>query len=158
MKHIFKLSNAIIAGLLALLGFASCVENAPNEYGTPSAKYRINGRVTAAESNQPVREIKVVMREDSHWGLDGEPLWYSLDSAWTDASGNYHVVANTISIDEAAFQLEFSDTDGDANGAYRDTTVTVVFTDPVFTGGDGHWYKGEATQELDIALTELTPN
>jgi putative lipoprotein (rSAM/lipoprotein system) len=154
MNYIFKLSNAIIAGLLALLGFAlcACVREEPLEYGTPSARYRINGRITSAETNQPVKDIKVMMRTDSHYGIDGEPLLYSLDSAWTDVSGNYHVVANTFPVDEVSFQLEFLDTDGDANGAYRDTTVTVVFTDPVFAGGDGRWYKGEASRELDIQL------
>jgi putative lipoprotein (rSAM/lipoprotein system) len=165
MKTLLQLSNAIIAGLLALLGFASCVRVAPNEYGTlpapeygtPAAQFTVRGNVTSAATGRPAPQITVVLRNYAGTDENNQPVFYLADSAATDADGAYKVTAY-LAESAQIMQAGFYDTDGDANGAYRDTTVTVVFTDPVFAGGDGRWYKGEATQELDVALTELTPN
>lgn len=53
-KQWLQFCNGILSGGLALLGFTSCNggifgKEAPDEYGTPYAKYEIKGKVMAAE-------------------------------------------------------------------------------------------------------------
>lgn len=48
-KRILTTYNVLLSGLLALLGFASSCESRA-EYGTPSAKFIVNGTVTSADA------------------------------------------------------------------------------------------------------------
>jgi putative lipoprotein (rSAM/lipoprotein system) len=141
MKTILSISNAVIAVLLSLLGCA--VKESPDEYGTPSADFIISGNVSS-NTGAPVKNIAVVMREEN------TALHYA-DSTGTDNNGNYRAVANTFPT-SATYQLTFSDTDGEENGAFKDTTLTVEFDNPQFTGGEGHWYAGETYKEVNIQL------
>jgi putative lipoprotein (rSAM/lipoprotein system) len=151
MKKFLKAYNALIAALLTLLGFASACTNGGDEYGppmveygTPSADFIIRGKVSSAETQQPVTGIAVVMDEQRGGRRD---------SVTTASDGTYEVVAWGAFPTEQTYDLTFSDIDGAANGAFRDTTVAVVFTDPVFTGGDGHWYSGQTATERNLPLT-----
>lgn len=144
----YKTSNAIIFGLLALFGFASCSKggtnpnpgpNPINEYGTPYATFIVKGKVTSNTGN-PIENIRVVMKSASTIS----------DTAFTDSDGNYQdsVVAFP---DTLTFQLDFKDIDGASNGDYNSLDTTSEFTNPKFTGGAG-WYAGETSKDLNIKL------
>ena len=132
-----KFYNAVIIAFLALLGF-SCSNDPVDEYGTPSAKFIVNGNVLSEESNEPVRNIRVVMQNDT---------------AYTDQEGNYQVADNWGFPTDQTYIIKFSDIDNELNGAYHAIDTVVEFNDPEFTGGDGKWYSGETTKILDIKLT-----
>ena len=59
-KRMFRISNALLSGVLTLLGFsaAGCHEDTFDEYGSPHAKYRVVGTVTD-ENGQPIEGIQV---------------------------------------------------------------------------------------------------
>jgi len=136
----YKTSNAIIFGLLALLGFAPSCEKGPStkaEYGTPSAKFIVNGKVNSKESNSPVKSIRVIMNRDT---------------SYTDSEGYYQVNEINGFPDNQTFQINFQDIDSTINGDYNDLDTIVEFTNPQFVNGDGHWYKGETSKELNVKL------
>ena len=136
----YKTSNAIIFGLLALLGFASSCSKEPNskvEYGTPSAKFIVNGKVNSKETNIPIKNIRVVMDRDT---------------SFTDNEGNYQVVENNGFPDNQTFHIHFQDIDSTINGDYENLDTTVEFVNPQFVNGDGHWYEGETSKEFNVKL------
>lgn len=52
-----RYSNRALSGLLMLFGFVSCDNGGgdiPVEYGMPSAKYRVKGKVIDADTQEPV--------------------------------------------------------------------------------------------------------
>lgn len=58
--------NALIATLVSLLGFTSCGNflvkyGAPVEYGTPFARWDVNGKVSDEENN-PIEHAQVIVR------------------------------------------------------------------------------------------------
>ncbi|MDR0714846.1 MAG: radical SAM-associated putative lipoprotein [Bacteroidales bacterium] len=150
MKRILIVYNAIIAALLSLLG---CVANTNTiaEYGTPSADFIVNGKVSSG-TGQPVHNIAVVMRGYLGTDNDGRMIFEKTDSTGTADNGDYRVKAEGAFPKNQTCQLVFSDIDGADNGAFKDTTVTVEFINPVFTGGDGRWYSGETCKEVNIQL------
>lgn len=133
----YKTSNAIIFGLLALLGFASsCDKGSKAEYGTPSAKFIVNGNVDAKESNTPIKNIRVIMNRDT---------------SFTDGEGHYQVESGEFPNNQT-FQINFQDIDGAINGEYQNLDTIVEFVNPQFVNGDGNWYEGETSKDLNVKL------
>lgn len=85
-----RYSNRALSGLLVLLGFMSCDNgggDTPLEYGMPSAKYRVKGKVIDADTQEPVPGIEVVSGA-IHEG-DGR-AWLSYpDTLITDKDGAF---------------------------------------------------------------------
>ncbi len=136
----YKTLNAIIFGLLALLSFASSCNKGPNskvEYGTPSAKFIVNGKVNSKDLNAPIKNIRVVMNRDT---------------SFTDSEGKYQVVENNGFPNNQTFQINFQDIDSTINGDYKDLDTNVEFVNPQFVNGDGHWYEGETSKEFNVKL------
>lgn len=136
-----KTHNVIIAAFLSLLGFASsCEKINPDiqvEYGSPSAKFIINGKIESADSNKPIENIRVIIQRDT---------------AMSDSEGKYQVI-NTWSFPTAqSFNIKFQDIDGISNGEYQNLDTIVEFKNPQFKNGDGHWYSGEATTDFNVKL------
>jgi len=129
--------NAIIAGLLSILGFAPSCDSRV-EYGTPAAKFIVNGNVKSSETEQPVGNIRVSLLNDT---------------SYTGSDGTYHVVDNWGFPAEQVYHIKFQDIDGAANGEFSDIDTVVEFKNPEFTGGDGDWYAGETSKEFDVKLT-----
>ena len=80
-----RYSNRALSGLLMLFGFVSCDNGGgdiPVEYGMPSAKYRVKGKVIDADTQEPVPGIEVVTGA-VHTG-NGT---YSKDSVEVEAGG-----------------------------------------------------------------------
>lgn len=128
--------STILTILLALLGF-SCAKDPKVEYGTPNARFIVKGKVTSSDLNEPVKNIRVIMR---------------FDTTFTDNSGNYQITDRDGFPTDQTYLINFRDIDGSLNGNYEDEDTTVEFKNPQFTGGDGHWYQGETTKNLDIKL------
>ena len=134
----FKTSNAIIFGLLALLGFTTSCEKKV-EYGTPSAKFIVNGKVISSDSNEAINNIRVVMRGDT---------------TKTDNEGKYQVVDKYGFPSDQTYDIQFQDIDGATNGDYQNLDTIIEFKNPQFINGDGNWYSGETSKELDIEFNK----
>jgi putative lipoprotein (rSAM/lipoprotein system) len=130
--------NAIISGCLTLLGFSCDITNPRVEYGTPNAEFIVNGTVTSAETEEAIRNIRVIMKNDT---------------VYTDNDGNYEVSDKGAFPADQIYSIQFQDLDNELNGSFNDTDTIVEFKNPEFSHGDGHWYEGKATKEFDIKLT-----
>lgn len=135
--RILKTYNVLLAGLLTILGFATACDS-KDEYGTPSAKFIVNGKVKSSETDQPIENIRVSMQGDT---------------TFTDANGVYQVVDKWGFPTDQTYNIEFQDIDGDAYGEFSDLDTIVEFKDPEFLDGDGNWYSGETSKEFDVKLT-----
>jgi len=137
-----KMYNFIIGGLIAILGFAASCET-KTEYGVPHAKFILKGTVESSLSIAPIQKIRVIMQ--------GNSSNTSSDTAFTDASGNYAVSDGGFPANQT-YIVRFDDIDSILNGAFDKLDTTVEFNDPKFINGDGPWYSGETSKELDIKL------
>jgi putative lipoprotein (rSAM/lipoprotein system) len=143
MKVAFlKRYNKVIAYLLTFLGlgsacaFSGCMYGAgPEMYGTPSATFRVYGKVLS-EDSAGIPLIRVVI---------------SSDTMYSGPEGNYTISKGGFP-DSQEFQIEFTDMDGAENGNWQNLDTTVAFVNPKFKGGDGDWYHGETSQEFNVKL------
>jgi len=145
-RQILKKYNRLISLLLSLLGiggtftFISCDGTGQVEYGTPSATFKIFGKVTSEDGDQiPYIKVKAAM--------------HNYDSSYTNEAGEYTLVLGSFPSDQD-FYMEYSDVDGPSNGLYQTKDSTVSFVNPQFENGDGSWYSGEASKKVDIQLKE----
>lgn len=134
---ILKTYNVLIAGLLAILGFTTACDS-EDEYGTPSAKFIVNGKVKSSETDQPIENIRVTMQGDT---------------SYTDVNGAYQVVDKWGFPKDQTYNIEFNDIGGEGNGEFSDLDTIVEFKDPKFTDGDEGWYSGETSKVFDVKLT-----
>lgn len=134
-----KSTNSLIFLLISILGFSlSCKRDEPLiMYGSPHADYIINGNIVSAADNKPIKDIIVEM-----------PFTRTADLS--DDMGDFRLRANGVF--NLKYELKFTDTDGALNGEFETLDTTIVFQDPKFTGGDGHWYMGETEKEVYIKL------
>ncbi|MBR4838968.1 MAG: radical SAM-associated putative lipoprotein [Paludibacteraceae bacterium] len=145
MRTIRKSVISILAkGIGLLLGttvITSCdkgheeVLSGGEEYGTPSVSYVFKGTVTD-ENGLPISNVKVSFT--SQYQYSGAPY------ANTDESGEYSIESGerTSSSITLAFRHE----------GYADKDTTIKNSQLVFKGGDGAWYEGKATANVDITL------
>ena len=141
-KRFLKLKSWLLISMAGLLGIPLACDR-PLEYGTPEATYRVKGTVFNTEGH-PVAGIGVNLRY-----LNDRPSNLYQDT--TDSDGCFVCsMRNFPNID--TIKMDMHDTDGSIHGSYQDTTVNVLFSGATFSGGDGHWYKGEATREVEIEL------
>ena len=143
---ILKIWNIIIAGILSILGFASSCKDEPLvEYGSPHAKFIVNGTVTDKTTQTPIQNIRVIMTNNSEYS-------YLHDTAYTDSNGNYEVIDNDGFPTNQTYKLYFQDIDDETNGNYLDVDSVAEFIDPKFTGKSG-WYSGETSKKLNIKMS-----
>ena len=129
--------NNLLLLLIGLLGFSvACTKVGPEEYGTPSADFIING-VIENQASQPIPNIKVVMTRDS---------------VNTNTDGKFSL-KNTTFPNNQTFNIKIRDIDGAVNGSYQDKDTTIVFDNNTYTNGDGHWYRGKVEKSVVIKLT-----
>ena len=136
-----KSYNVIIAIFLTLFGYA-CSKSPINpidiktEYGTPTAKFIVQGRVVSVLNNQAIDKIQVVM---------------NVDTVLTDQNGNYQVAVSGFPTDQT-YKVQINDIDSTSNGLFENLDTIVEFKNPKFTNGNGHWYNGETEKDLNIKL------
>ena len=140
-----KLKNWLLIALGGLVGInlVGCekVDNPALAYGAPTATYHVKGTVTN-DKGQPIPGIVVKTRflDDS-----GDT---------TDADGRFDVSLQYVA-PQWGLRHHFYDVDGDENGRYNDTTVTIKTDEIPLVGGQG-FFQGEGWVRADIKLTEKT--
>lgn len=134
-----KKYSALIAVVVGLFSSSSCCMVQPVEYGTPSARYVVDGKVTDNGTGKPIENIRVSMGGDT---------------AFTKADGSYGIVRDVTSPKDTSFTLKFEDMDGSANGQYANLDTVVKFKKSEFKGSDGKWYYGENHKNIDIKLNK----
>ena len=151
--RIIKTGQAVLAFLLALLGFSGCGGMGRAEYGCPHADYRIQGKVTDVKTKEPVKNIRVVFAYD---GLESE--WGYKDTLYTDDEGMIAREYSSMTFSNSSMQVKFEDIDGWDNGLY-DTKILDEQNLPVkqTEKGSGHWYHGVYTITADVELTPREP-
>ena len=135
-----KTYNAFILLLLALFGYACSKDpfSTKTEYGTPSAKFIVQGKVVSLSNDQAINNIQVVMKGDT---------------VMTDQNGNYKVADKFGFPTDQTYTVRFKDVDGTLNGAFDNLDTVVEFKNPKFINGDGHWYNGETEKDVTVKLT-----
>ncbi len=137
--------NVLITALMTLLGFATACERFPRmEYGTPHATFITKGKITSNHDNNPVSGIQVRMVADSNRR--------QVDSINSINDGSYQVSDNFGFPVAQSYTMQFRDIDGTINGEFQSLDTVVEFKNPVFNGGDGHWYDGETQKEFNVKL------
>ncbi len=126
--------------LIGILGFSTACEQGMYLYGMPVnyATFVVKGNVKAEKNNGNVPGILVKINEFS---------------SLTDALGNYRLEVTQCPCDQV-FPLEFRDRDSIINREYSELDTSAVFTDPVFSGGNGEEYKGKAELIINVKLKD----
>ncbi len=141
--QIIRRYSVFISFLLSLLGFSTACDPTSNmmEYGVPSADFIIRGKVSNSATSNPIPNIKVQVKDSI----------FTIDSVYAKQDGSYEITRRLFP-ESQEITLKFEDDDGTANGEFQDKDTVVVFTNPHFTGGDGHWYEGKTETEFNISL------
>lgn len=153
MKHLWE---TLAAGILALLGFASCsrIGWGLDMYGEPHADFKALGSVTD-EDGKPVEGIRVAIRRHTHYEntpgvIYDQNDWYHDDTLYTDDKGAY-LLSGTIFTVPNDVTLVFEDIDGEEHGgeyASAEATPEVKRTKKA----DGAWYEGAYEVQADVKL------
>ena len=155
-QNILSFYSRLLSACFVLLGFGTCVtgcNNMMDMYGSPSASFKVVGKVVSAEGKAPVKGIRVVMVENFGEGEDSPYL--RGDTTYTDSEGKFETKQGGPPLDESRFKVKFQDIDGEENGLFEDKEQTIEFKNSDFKNGDGHWYRGEALK--DMGSVELKP-
>ncbi|HOU67909.1 MAG TPA: radical SAM-associated putative lipoprotein [Paludibacteraceae bacterium] len=128
--------NKLLMFLLGILGFASCSSESEEEYGCPTADFRVMGKVTD-DANNLMDSVKVkLICSDGPW-----------DSTMTNAAGFYQL-ANENGSYRTDFKTVFE------KKGYKSDTLNAFISEQDFVGGDGDGYKGLATKIVNAQLKE----
>lgn len=153
-NNLLKVQNVLIAFILSFLGFGTACsdDKVLIAYGTPSASFRIYGTVSS-EDGSSIPGIKVRMTSESVIGGSDTTIYLrDTTSTIADYYGYYDLSMRHFRPINT-FKMEFIDVDGIALREYHKKDTSITFIDPVFENG-GSWYKGEASEELNIKLKE----
>jgi len=159
MAVITRTYRKILAALLAALGFSGVAMSCGGyggevraEYGTPSATFKAKGFVVSETDNSPIQGISATLGEK--YPNDPEEQFYTIGTAHTDSSGNFNVEGRGYPRKEILY-VELKDVDGKANGLFASKVVEADFSNVTFTGGSGHWNRGEA--EINLGTIKMKP-
>lgn len=139
---LLTLYSKLLLFLLGMLGIQSCTDPV-DEYGCPSAKYKIKGTVVSKETDEKIEGIQAVL-VDSY---NGEENIHYADTVYTNNEGQFFIERNDIPHSE--FILKLRDVDGKKNGEFSDKDILIDLKNIPLHNGDGNWYKGETTQDLE---------
>lgn len=154
-----KYYSLLILALIAVLVIEpSCNEDDIIE--RPTACFVLKGTVLSDTDDQPLKDFLVILYHETKVldSLAVDSLDILLDSAVTDAEGNFQAIDSLGIPAKSVYNLAFIDKAKiiKSNDASIDTFLTTCdFLDPKFTNGDGRWYAGETfkteTFRLEIA-------
>lgn len=148
---LYSFYSKLISFCLLLLGFEACIGGDPvDEYGSPSAKYKVTGKVVSSDAEKtPITNMRVVMVQDVD---ENQNPYLTGDTVFTDANGQFEI--NRDNFLNSKFNIKVQDTDGDKNGLFEDKIQKIEFKDSDYKKGSS-WYKGLA--EKDLGTIEMTP-
>ena len=144
------LVNSLLTGVLVLLGFSSCTndddeDNGGNiilEYGSPTARHEIKGKVVNTEE-QSIQNIQVIVTP-----AKGSYAWKT-DTLTTDAKGEFTFEGGGGS-PVTKYKVIWNDLDGEANGGlFKSDSIDV---ETVKTEDGSGWYRGKGTANVKIVL------
>lgn len=143
-KKYLKVSNCLLAGMLALLGY-SCDKagGGADEYGTPSATYQIKGKVVDHTTKEPLRDIKVVVTPGNKADEN-----FSKDTLLTSEEGTFEKEFECI-FPYDGFKIVAQDSTG--NYAKDSTQVTIKQEDYILTN-DKNWFIGVAVKKVTVMM------
>jgi putative lipoprotein (rSAM/lipoprotein system) len=144
-RSFIKGTNWALGGLMALLGFAGAAScDTAEEYGSPHADYSIKGKVTNEQGAAiPGIQIEVVKYKTEDYR--------EADTVYTQSNGDFAWDNSSTLLDE--LDIIATDIDGEKNGSYETTEVSVAFKQEDLKGGKS-WYQGKAEKEITIKLKE----
>lgn len=136
-----RISNRLLSGAMALLGFSACGSNGENpvEYGQPHADYEIKGSVTDEAGNELpgmriITKTLIGERED-------DP--YFRDTVATNATGVF-VLEKKNETSEGRYRVVCED----PAGVYKADSTDIQMKPK---GGKG-WYQGSDSKEVNFEL------
>lgn len=146
--------SRVLSFFLVFLGFQSCsIIDSKDEYGTPSAKFIVKGKVE--NGNKEVSGLKVALGVINNGYGTGKVCY--VDSVNTDVKGLFKVSIKDFPTSQK-FVIKYEDIDGEKNGLLETVIDTVRFDNPSFTNGSGGWYVGETTKDLGtVKLNSSNP-
>ena len=150
MIYISKILKIIVPALLASLGY-SCIGWFAAEYGCPNATYKAKGIVVSDSDGSPIEGIRASLFRDTAYENYEEP--YPIATAYTNSSGFFFLEGSEFP--RLKLYLELLDLDGELNGSFERMEIKADYSIKTFTGGDGHWYEGEAT--IDFETIKMLP-
>ena len=150
MKKLFiKSTNWLLAGIMALFGFAGCKYDTPL-YGVPSADYTVKGTVVNEKDGKPITGIRVGFFPVG-WHEDAfgpKPEYYLGPETFVISNTNGGFTLTNR--DYGSFRVYLEDIDGEENGLFQPKKVDVDFS-----GASGSWDIGEFTVTTTIQLAEV---
>ena len=148
-RKLIRGTNWALAGILSLLGFSGCDKIFQMEYGSPSADFKVTGRVTD-EEGRPLSGVRIVAPNvDGKLGKQAYPS--PQDTTYTDPDGKYTYRYNAgFAPDSLYLKLRYEDPT--ARPAYDSDSVTVGFAKGDLKGGDNRWFEGAAEKEVNVTL------
>jgi putative lipoprotein (rSAM/lipoprotein system) len=154
-----KGTSRILAGLLALLGFAGCEnDRTPPEYGVPSADFTVKGIVVNRATGKPVKDIHVsYIKAEQVTVRAGAATADNRDSrsGITGDDGSFSITQNMFPDRETPVPIYIQDLDGTANGGFFGLdSLAADFSEAVPGGRPDRWYEGEYTVTVTVALNE----
>ena len=146
--------SRVLSFLLVFLGFQSCsIIDSKDEYGTPSAKFIVKGKVE--NGDKEVSGLKVALGVINNGYGTGKVRY--VDSVKTDVEGLFNVSIQDFPTSQK-FVIKYEDIDGEKNGLLETVIDTVRFDNPSFTNGSDGWYVGETTKDLGtVKLNSSNP-
>ena len=81
---------------------------------------------------------------------DSTSIYYR-DSINTDLNWIYTLKVTGFPLSKN-FNIDLKDIDGTENGEFQNLDTIVEFKNPVFTGGNKHWYNGQTEKEFDLKM------
>ena len=147
----YAIYSKILSLGLVLLGFNACEDQKSMvEYGTPSATYKVSGKVvSSAETTKAIKNIRVVMIED----MGAETSYIQGDTTYTGEAGTFEI--NRHSFPYSKFKIKLQDVDGDENGLFDSKEQVIMFENSDYKNGSGSWHVGEAKK--DMGTIEMNP-
>ncbi len=158
------MKSKILLFLIGLLGFGSCESgDTPVEYGVPTARFTIKGKVTDPAGN-PVRGIRIMPVEywihqvPTEWFIPDEEYihqpFYNPAAVFTDEAGTYSIRNDCF--DYMPFHVVYraEDIDGAENGgAFAPQEADVEITSADRTAQSG-WITDYTKEAAPIVLKE----
>ena len=163
------MKSKFLIKLLSLLGFSTVATSCElvNEiggggnmcaYGCPSADYVFNVDVKDADTDAPIRGMRVsVIQRHTRYNPSTQSEQVVIDTlgvAETNAEGRAFVNLERVWPD-STHEVAADDLDGDANGGHYSTVSTEVVTEKDDYENPGSWYSGKATHNVTLRTTKL---
>lgn len=144
-KSYLTLVNSLLVVILGFFGFQSCDKSkeSPDMYGTPTADYKVTGRIVSSESGEAIPGIRVVVQQYRAEGVNDEYI-YKSDTLFSATSGHFEYTQGGTGWDKV--RLKADDVDGVENGHFKSLERSIEFTSK--PEGASGWYKGMFTEDL----------